>query len=167
MFEGLDGNYRAYYWSNGQAVDFDQSIAKHTGWGINLDQRIADGYTLFARFGQQTKGQVQFDQTLTGGVEIGGGYWGRAADALGVAAGSQRTSSEFRNNSATVDGDGDGQADFGYQAQGSERILEVYYRFHLHKQFELSPDIQYIRHPGGNPDQPSMTSVGLRAQVNF
>lgn len=167
LFEGLDGNYRAYYWSNGQGVDFDQSIAKHTGWGINLDQRIADGYTLFVRFGQQTKGQVQFDQTLTGGVEIGGGYWGRAADALGVAAGSQRTSGEFRNNSATVDGDGDGQADFGYQAQGSERILEVYYRFHLHKQFELSPDIQYIRHPGGNPDQPSMTSVGLRAQVNF
>jgi carbohydrate-selective porin OprB len=167
LIDGLDGNYRAYFWRTGQGVNFDQSVAKHAGWGFNLDQRIGDAYTLFARYGKETTGQVQFDRTTTAGVEVGGTYGGRAADALGLAYGDLRTSSDFRNQSATLDADSDGQPDFGYQAQGSEQLVEVYYRLRIHKQFELSPDFQYIRHPGGNREQTSMKVLGLRAQVNF
>lgn len=167
LIDGLDGNYRAYIWRNGQGVNFDQSVAKHAGWGFNLDQRIGDAYTLFARYGKETTGQVQFDRTTTAGVEVGGSYWGRAADALGLAYGDLRASSEFRNQSAMLDVDGDGQPDLGYQARGSEQLVEVYYRWRIHKQFELSPDFQYIRHPGANREQTSMKVLGLRAQVNF
>lgn len=167
LIDGLDGNYRVYAWRNGQGVNFDNSVAKHTGWGLNLDQRVGDAYTLFARYGKETSGQVQFDQTTTAGVEVGGSYWGRAADALGLAYGDMRSSAEFRNASATLDADGDGQPDFAYQAQGSERLLEIYYRWRIHKQFELSPDFQYIRHPGANPEQSSMKAIGLRAQIAF
>lgn len=94
-------------------------------------------------------------------------YWGRAADALGLAYGDLRASSEFRNQSAMLDADGDGQPDLGYQARGSEQLVEVYHRWRIHKQFELSPDVQYIRHPGGNAEQPSTEMVGLRAQITF
>lgn len=167
LFDGLDGNYRAYAWRSGLSEDFDKVVSEHKGWGISLDQRVGDALTVFARVGNETRGRVQFDQTLTGGVEIGGNYWGRAADALGVALGSQRTSRDFRNESATLDADGDGQLDFGYQAQGSERVLEVYYRFRVNGQFELSPDFQHIRYPGGNRELPNVKAIGLRAQVTF
>lgn len=167
LLQGLDGNYRAYYWRNGQGSELDHSVARHAGWGVNLDQRLYDALTLFARVGQQTRGQVQFDRTLTGGIEIGGYYWDRSADALGIALGSQRSSRDFRNQAATLDADGDGQPDFGYRAQGSEQVLELYYRYRLHKQFELSPDFQYLRHPGGNAEGNAIKAVGLRAQVSF
>lgn len=164
---GLDGNYRVYYWRNGQGVDLDRNFSRHVGWGLNLDQRLYDGLTVFARAGRQLRGQVQFDQTLSGGVEIGGSYWGRADDALGIAFGSQRSSGEFRNRSAMLDTNGDGIADFGYTAQGEEQMLELFYRFRVHKQFELSPDFQYLRHPGGKPDGNTIKAIGLRAQVSF
>ena len=167
LFDGLDGNYRAYVWRSGLSEDFDKAVSEHKGWGVNLDQRIGDALTVFARVGNETRGRAQFDQTLTGGVEIGGNYWGRSADALGIALGSQRTSRDFRNESATLDADGDGQPDFGYQAQGSEQVLELYYRYRVHKQFELSPDFQYLRHPGGNRELPGVKAIGLRAQVTF
>lgn len=167
LFNGLDGNYRAYVWRNGQGVDFDQQRNRHRGWGISVDQRVGDGLTLFARGGKQTRGRVAFDQTLTAGAEIGGLYWGRAADAVGVAWGRQRSSADYRSESATLDADGDGQPDFGYQAQGAEQVAELYYRFRVHGQFELTPDFQYIRRPGANGAEAAIKAVGLRAQVNF
>ena len=51
---GLLGNYRAYAWSNPQAVHFDPAATapeRHTGWGVSMDQRVGDGITLFARYG--------------------------------------------------------------------------------------------------------------------
>ena len=40
--------------------------------------------------------------------------------------------------------------DFGYQASGAEKQLEIYYRFKLNSQVELTPDFQWIRQPGGD-----------------
>jgi carbohydrate-selective porin OprB len=78
-----------------------------------------------------------------------------------------RASDDFRATSATLDANGDGVPDYGYQASGAEQLAEIYYRFHLHKQFELTPDFQLIRHPGANPDASTLKIVGLRAKVSF
>ncbi len=167
LIDGLDGNFRVYFWRNGQSSDFDQTKARHAGWGASADQRLGDALTLFARVGQHTRGRVPFDQTLTGGVEIGGTYWGRSADAFGIALGRQRSSADFRADSATLDADGDGNPDFGYPAQGAEQVAELYYRYRVHGQFELSPDFQILRRPGANRAESAIKTIGLRAQVNF
>ena len=151
FFGGLAGNYRLYVWTNGLATGFDGTEGRHSGWGVSADQRVGDAITLFGRYGHQAKGKPRFDRALTVGAEFGGSYWGRAADSVGVAAGFLRT--------------GDGNADSGFP--GTERIGEIYYRFRVNNRLELSPDLQYIRRPGGNAAAPSMKVIGLRAKVGF
>ncbi len=167
LFGGLDGNYRFYLWRNGQGADYDGATANHAGWGVSFDQRVGDNTTLFGRYGHEIKGKVRFDRALTLGAEIGGDAWGRGADAVGIAFGALRTSDSFENDSAALDADGNGTPDFGYRASGWEQLAEAYYRFRLHKQFEITPDIQLIRNAGGNGSAPTMRILGLRAKVSF
>ncbi len=158
LFEGLTGNYRAYYWRNGQAADLTGLVERHSGVGLSVDQRYGDAVTLFGRYGHQVSGDVRFDRALTLGAELGGSYWQRGADAVGVALGWLRTSPEFTAASPALD---------AYAASGAERVLELYYRYRISKQFELTPDLQYIAAPAGNQDAPAASVLGLRAQVTY
>lgn len=156
----LPGNYRAYMWRNGQGVGYDGVERNHTGFGLSVDQKVADSVTLFGRYGHQVAGKTMFDRAITFGAEIDGGKWGRAADSLGMAAGALRTSSDFRDDSLTL-------ADFGYQASGWEKQFEVYYRFKVNNRFELTPDIQRIVRSAGDRSASGVTAVGLRAKFGF
>lgn len=167
IFGGLAGTYRLYGWRNGRGQNFDGTATAHTGFGISLDQQVADYATLFTRYGVQTEGKVTFDQALTLGVEFGGSYWARGADALGASYGLLHVSDEFELESLVVDGDGDGIADYGYVADGSEHVLEIYYRYRLNRQFELSANLQYIHNPGGNDAASDVKAYGLRAQLMY
>ena len=167
MLDGLPGNYRAYYWRTGQAPGFDGQLRQRSGWGVSVDQRAGDATTLFARYGQHIGGRGErFDRALTIGAEVAGYGWQRGGDAIGTALGILRSSREFREDSATVDADGNGVPDFAYQAGGAERVAEVYYRWRFNKQFELSPDAQFIARPGGAP-APTYRVIGLRAQITY
>lgn len=57
--------------------------------------------------------------------------------------------------------------DFGYQAGGSEKLVELYYRYKLNSHVELTPDFQWIRQPGGNAAAPAVKVLGLRARIGF
>ncbi len=170
FFGGLTGNYRLYVWRNGQSTPYanaaDATTEVHAGWGLSADQRVGDVTTLFGRYGDQIKGRVRFDRALTLGAEIRGDYWNRGADAVGVAVGQMRTSSDFSNLSSTLDANGDGTPDFGYAARGSERLFELYYRWRVYQKFEVSPDLQYLGHPAGN-DAKNMVLIAVRVQVTF
>jgi hypothetical protein len=168
FFAGLPGAYRLQIWRNGQAPTFVSGETRpHSGFGLGFDQRVDDAVTLFGRIGAAWGDNLPFDRTASLGAEFGGDYWNRGADAIGFALGANRTSGDFRASSATVDADGDGIPDYGFAAQGWEQVAELYYRFHLHQRFELSPDIQYIRNPAGNRDARPVTIVGLRALLNY
>lgn len=165
---GLPGNYRMFVWRNGQAPTFVAGeTASHTGVGLNFDQRAGDAVTVFGRLGVARGERLPFDTTVTLGAEVNGSYWRRGGDAIGFAMGGNRTSRDFRGQSATVDADGDGQRDFGFFAQGWESVAEIYYRYFVHKHFELTPDFQYIRHPAGNPGRSDVKVVGVRANLTF
>lgn len=159
MMGGLPGNYRAYAWSNPQAAHFDPTIVtpeRHTGWGLSVDQRVGDGITLFGRYGQVNEGHVKFDQALTVGFEANGSYWSRGGDSLGLALGWLRSSDSYRDFTQTTTA-----------INGAERVVELYYRFRVAKQFELSPSLQYIGHPGGDPSMQDVRIVSLRSQFSF
>ncbi|HJV83475.1 carbohydrate porin [Noviherbaspirillum sp.] len=155
LFGGLPGNYRVYAWNNPRASHFDVNVTdteRHSGWGISADQRVGDGFTLFGRYGHQMRGNVSFDRALTLGTELNGSYWNRGGDVLGLAAGWLRTSQDYRSF-----------ANVG----NAERVGELYYRYRISKQFELSPNFQYIGHPGGDSTAEAIKILGLRAQLNY
>jgi high affinity Mn2+ porin len=158
FFTGLGGNYRVYYWRNDNAEDLNSNKETHSGLGLSLDQKIDDYTTLFARFGYQTQGEVQFDQTLTVGADFGGSYWNRGGDAIGVALGWLSVSNDYEKASNVL---------AGYNASGAEQLAEIYYRYRINGQFDVSPNFQYIQQPGGNKDDSAMIAYGLRAQLNF
>lgn len=169
-FDGLPGNYRLYYWRNGQASELSGGSAKHAGWGLSLDQRVHENVALFGRYGHQADGQVAFDRALTLGAEIGGSAWSRGGDAIGIAAGWLRASNDYRALGGAYDLDGDPTtlADaFTFTPSGAEQVTELYYRFRITQQFQLSPDVQFIRRAGANSDANNITVFGLRAQVSY
>jgi high affinity Mn2+ porin len=171
FFGGFSGTYRAYVWRNGRATPFnnaaDAGTETRTGWGLSADQRVSENLALWGRYGQSGQGRAQFDRALTLGAELTGDAWGRGADSLGLAWGWLRTSDDFRVQSAGLDADGDAAPDFGWAASGAEQLAEVYYRWRLNKQFELTPDYQFVRRAGGNALAGNAHILGLRALVTF
>ena len=163
-FNYLPGNYRIYAWTNGRAPGYDGIERRHSGFGLSLDQKVSDDVTLFARYGHQGAGKVRFDRAFTLGTEIAGNGWGRGSDAFGAAVGLLRTSGDYRRDSTLLDLDGDGVADA--RSSGFERIAELYYRFHINKHLELTPDFQIIQRPAGN-SAASIKIAGIRAKIGF
>lgn len=167
-FNGLEGNYRFYAWRNGRAPTYVSGETRaHRGFGVSVDQRVGDATTLFARFGTASGEKLPFDRTLALGAEFGGSYWDRGADALGLGLAFNRTSADFRRDAETLDADANGNADYGWAADGYEKAFEIYYRYRLAKQFEISPDVQLIAQPAGNRGVSMMKIFGLRAQLTF
>jgi len=154
----LPGTVRAYTWSNSRAQNYDAVERRNRGWGLSADQKVLEDLTLFGRYGRHTSGYVLFDRALTLGAELEGTPWGRSADSLGLALGSLRTSSSYRNDSLAV---------AGYQASGSEKQTELYYRFKLNDGIELSPHFQWIRNPGGDTAASAVKVLGVRAKLGF
>jgi hypothetical protein len=166
-FNFLPGNYRLVAWTQGRGRNYEQIERRHSGVGISFDQKVSDHFTLLGRYGHQLKGKVRFDRALMLGAELEGSAWSRAADSVGLAFGALRTSADFRNDAQSIDADGDGTADFGYVAGGSEKLVELYYRFKLNSHLALTPDFQWIRQPGGNVAAPTVKIFGVRAKLEF
>jgi high affinity Mn2+ porin len=160
---GLAGAYRIYAWNNGRAVDQINALdvngdptieEKHSGWGISLDQQVTAHTTLFARYGDSTKGNLNFDRAYTLGTQINGGAWGRENDRVGLAYGALSTSSEYRNA-------GNG----GVAKSGSEKIYELFYAWQANDSLQITPSLQFIDNPAGNADD--LKVWGLRAKLAY
>jgi high affinity Mn2+ porin len=165
---GLPGNYRLYGWRNAAAPGFDGTSEKRAGYGASVDQRVADAVTLFLRYGRQTRGNaMRFERATTAGAEIGGSYWNRGGDSLGVAHARLSSAAQFRAQSSTLDADANGIPDYGYAAGAGEQATEIYYRYRVNKQFELSADAQFVRRPAANPDADTARFLGLRIQITY
>lgn len=157
-FNMLPGTVRAYAWSNSRAQNYDAVERRNRGWGLSVDQKVLEDLTLFGRYGRHTSGYVLFDRALTLGAELEGTAWGRAADSVGLAVGHLKTSSEYRTDSLAV---------AGYQASGSEKQTELYYRFKLNDGIDLSPNFQWVRNPGGDGTASTVKVAGVRATLGF
>ncbi len=168
---GREGAYRLYAWERGRATpfanEFDSTTARHSGWGVSANQQVAEHVTVFGRYGHSHSSKMRFDKALTMGAEIGGAYWGREEDRIGLAAGWADTTQSFRAAAPVLDADSDGVADFGYAPDGAEQQYEIYYDWKANDYLELSPDFQWIRNPGGDSSRSDIAVVGLRATVSY
>jgi len=168
LFGGLSGNYRAYAWTRSDVTELDGiTTGKHTGIGVSVDQRVGDGINLFSRYGQLVKGELPFEHALSVGAEFNGSYWGRGADAIGVGGSWLKASSAYRNLGGSGDVNGDGVADFTYIPTGAEQVAEIYYRYRISPQFEITPDFQWVGRGGANSDAGSVKVFALRANIAY
>lgn len=168
IFDGLTGNYRVYGWNKSRGVDFDGVKTRHTGVGLSIDQQIDDGISIFGRYGKLISGELPFNQAITAGAEFSGRYWDRGADSLGIAGAWLQSGKKYRNSTAVAYlNDAQTQTAYSFTPRGAEKLVEIYYRYHLSPQFELSPNFQYVTNGGGNSDADAVKVFAIRANIAY
>ncbi|UHD17734.1 carbohydrate porin [Thiocapsa bogorovii] len=94
------------------------------GYGLSFDQALGDRVGAFLRLAwTDHQGILDYRGLYTGGLQLGGGLWGREADTVGIAYGY-------------LDG-----ADTGIT---NTNVAELYYRFAANDVLALTADIQYM-----------------------
>jgi high affinity Mn2+ porin len=142
------------------------------GWGVNVEQPIADGGETgaFLRYGWSDGAAESFvftesDRHLSGGIQVSGAHWGRPDDRFAIATVIDGLAAPHREYLAAGGLGfllGDGALNYG-----GEQVIEAYYRVQCGRFVELSPDFQYIANPGYNRDRGPATVVSLRLNVRY
>ncbi|MEO5656269.1 MAG: carbohydrate porin, partial [Nitrospiria bacterium] len=163
---GREGNYRFYVWQNrshhSNLLPGGRDL-KNQGIGLNVEQHLSDHLGIWARYGTQKGAVAAFDRSMSGGLHISGGFFGRPHDAIGVGYGLTMISGDYRAAQAAA-----ALPEF----DRNEGYFETYYRLVLSgdgetQGFAVSPDIQYITHAGGNSALEPITVYGIRVQAFF
>lgn len=103
---------------------------------------------------------TEIDRSIATGIQLKGSRWKRNQDHFALAFVSNGLSQDHRNYLAKGGYGflvGDGQLHYG-----REDILEAYYSMHLSRQVYLSPDYQFVSHPGYNRDRGPVHIVAFR-----
>ncbi len=140
------------------------------GFGLNLEQEVSPTVGLFGRAnwadGQtETYAFTEIDRSLSGGVSVKGGTFGRARDSLGIAYVRSFLSAAHRDYLAAGGLGfflGDGALNYR-----PENILEAYYSLNVAKDTWFSADLQRISNPGYNADRGPATVISARLHHGF
>jgi len=140
------------------------------GLGLNFEQEISPSVGLFGRASRadgqtETYAFTEIDQSLSGGLSVKGGTFGRAADTLGVAYVRNALSAAHRDYLA-AGGLGFFLGD-GALRYRPENILEAYYSLNVAKDMSFSADFQRISNPGYNADRGPATVISARLHYGF
>ena len=148
-----------------------RSFRTKDGFGLNLEQQLAPDLGVFARasVSQGTVEEVDFtdiNKSISAGLSLTGGRWGRPDDTVGLAGALNRISHQGKLYLA-AGGLGGIIGDGQLPNAGPEQILEVYYRVPVFSFAHLTVDYQFINHPAYNRDRGPVSVFGLRARVQF
>lgn len=171
---GREGNYRVYYWNRqgrseaelANTADPDNTglvKAENKGFGVSIDQMVTDNFGVWLRAGEQSKKVAQFNAHLSLGANISGAAFGRPDDSIGLGVGSSRMSKVYRDYKKSQDPAFD---------DSPETYLEAYYNISVggaseNTGFHVSPDIQYVKNPGGDSNAGGLFIYGARLQAFF
>jgi len=56
---------------------------------------------------------------------------------------------------------------FTYTPSGAEQVAEIYYRYRISPQFEVTPDLQLVNRGGANADADLVKVFALRANIAY
>jgi high affinity Mn2+ porin len=135
------------------------------GFGLNLEQEIANDVEVFLRVGwndgkTESFAYTEVDRTVAFGMSVRGTRWGRSHDRTGLAFVSNGLS-DYHREYLALGGTGFLLGD-GALTYGRENIIEGYYRFHLWRGVYFGPQLQYIANPGYNRDRGPVVVPGAR-----
>ena len=158
----------------------DDRQGRHkTGFGVNLEQPLADGGDtgLFMRLGWQDGRTEDFaftevDRQASVGGQLSGIRWARGEDRLGVGLVVESPSDVHRDYLAAGGSGfllGDGRLNYAH-----EQIFETYYRAGwtwshgtASVRAQVTPDFQYIQNPGFNRDRGPVRFYALRLHLEY
>jgi high affinity Mn2+ porin len=140
------------------------------GFGINVEQEIADDVGIFARLGWNDGKTESFaftaiDRLATGGVSIGGKRWHRPFDTVAVeatAAGISGVHAVYLAQGGLDFLIGDGRLQYG-----PETIVESYYSARVLPWLYASIDLQHVSNPAYNQDRGPVWIPSLRLHAEF
>ena len=153
-------------------VATDAPGRRKRGYGVNAELPLADaGETgLFFRLGGcdgdvESFAFTEVERHLSGGLQLTGARWRRAADRVGLGLVRHGISDDHQAYLAA------GGAGFllgdGRLRYGPETIAEAYYRVQVGPYVEASPDLQHVVNPGYNRDRGPATVLGLRLNLRY
>ncbi len=148
---------RAYRSKVGFGVSWDQQLTKDLGGFVRLSWD--DGRTESFAF-------TEVDRSMAAGFSLNGYRWGRKQDTLGVAGVVNAIVSGHQAYLAAGGTEGLILGD-GALSYGPEEIVETYYSWQVVKWLSLSPDFQYVAHPGYNRDRGPVPLYALRAHLEY
>lgn len=142
------------------------------GFGLNFEQALGDdGNTgVFGRWGWNDGRTESFaftecDRTFCLGGQLSGARWHRPQDRWALALVQNELSAAHRDYLAA--GGSGFQLGDGRLRYGPEQILETYYSYRLTSRATLSPDYQFINHPGYNRDRGPVSVFSFRVHWEF
>ena len=147
-----------------------RQFASRPGISINLEQGLAPDLGMFLRasLNNGTKEAYEFteiNRSLSGGLSLKGGRWGRGDDTFGIAGVINGLSSDARqyfSNGGIGILIGDGG-----QTYGPEKILETYYAMRVNPHVTLAVNHQHVNNPAYNRDRGPVSIFGVRAHAEF
>jgi len=160
-----------------QATDTTPNVAdvrsyrSRLGGAIGVEQPITDTVGMFARL-SKSAGNVEayefsdIDRSLEVGASIGGSFWHRPKDTVGVAAIDNGISAE-RQAYLNLGGLGILIGDGRLPHPGAEQILETYYSFAAGSWAHLNLDYQWVKNPAYNTDRGPVSIVAVRVHAQF
>ncbi|PSL43711.1 high affinity Mn2+ porin [Chitinophaga niastensis] len=141
----------------GFAINADQEFTKEGG--AFLKASWSDGHN-------ETWAYTEIDRSVSAGWLQNGRSWHRAQDNAGIAVVVNGLSEDHRHYLAAGGSGfmvGDSQLNYA-----PEMIAEVFYQCNITRlHIALSPDYQFVLHPGYNKDRGPVNIIGLRTRVAF
>jgi len=175
--EGTMGSYQDALSAKTARIAPDITTVRHHGaakygFGINFEQAIGDGGAsgIFGRLGwndghTESFSYAEADRFLSFGGQLSGVHWRRSSDILGAGLAQSNLSGAHK---AYLEAGGVGLSlGDGRLNYGPEQIAEMYYSYQLSHVASLSPDYQFILHPGFNRDRGPVSLLSLRLHLTF
>lgn len=155
--EGFDGYLRVGGWRQGveDETGFATAhggvfaVAEQTVWQSAPGQEGTRSLKLFGQYGSSQSVLTPVSRHIGGGASWTGLLKARAADVFGVGFTAARLGlgSDF--------------------AGSTELAVGPYYRLAIAGRFQVGPDLQFVRHPGGDPAASTQTVFTLRMMAEF
>ena len=140
------------------------------GFGVNVEQSLGPAGGVFLRASRhdghtETFAYSEIDHSVSGGVLLYGGAWGRGRDSAGLAVGRNGLSNSHRDYLAAGGLAfflGDGRLNYR-----PETIVEAFYSLAVAPRVWASVNVQRIANPGHNADRGPVNVYGVRLHTNF
>jgi len=155
----------------GDALSQSRAYRSKLGFGVSWDQQLAGDLGAFVRLSwddgrSESFSFTEVDRSAAAGLSFGGGPWGRKDDTFAVAVAVNGIVPSHQAYLAAGGTEGLILGD-GALSYGPEEILESYYSWKVAKWLSVSPDLQYVVHPGYNRARGPVVIYALRAHVEF
>lgn len=166
------GSYREAVANAITAPDIEATRRGRTKYGyvLNLEQALTDDIGAFGRWSwnngkTEIMAFTDIDSSLSLGLSVKGGRWGRPDDVFGIAGAINALSKDHRDFLAAGGYGilvGDGALNYR-----QERILETYYAFALAPRLTLTANYQFIINPAYNADRGPVSVFSGRLHGSF